>query len=528
MSRPRDVAAGGTKPERAAAADGGEVPRAGTESLVIGFDIGSSAAKVVLATTSGTIIARSSAPQWVDHRTPELAEQDARGWWTTVCRLSREVLGAVDSARGRSIAAIAISAHFPTLLVADENGHPLAPAMLYADVRAEEYVRQGSDLVGQALHGDEVVPKLLWLRRESPLEFERVRRVFGPQDYLAFRLTGSHVLDHHTASRLGGLLDVDRLEWRTDVIEQLGLSPSMLPRLQRSGSLVGTVTVDASVESGIAAGTPVVTGVGDTLAELLGAGVVRERQVLLYYGTTATVDVCTHDIEAYLADPSALASGAPYREVAYALIGPALRWVASGFEATEPGPSLVSLDEAAAKLRTRVDAPFVLPFFTERLPSDALVSRPAIVGFDLGQGRSDLHRALLELFGYAARLGLERHGFEAAGMSGFVAGGGGATSGPWRQILSDVLGVDQCWERDSDGALGAAMLAAWSSGTNDTFGSGLARWHGPQSITRPDPVAGSIHENRYRIWRSLAGAVAEAYLTPVADPSEASRQRPAR
>jgi xylulokinase len=515
MSRPGEVAARGTEPDREAEPEGGDAQGAEAESLVIGFDLGSSAAKVVLATRSGTVVARGSSSQGVERRTPELAEQDATGWWATFCRLTREALGSVG--RVRSIDAVAISGHFPTLLIADEDGHPLAPAMLYADIRAEAQVRRASDLVGQALHGDEVTPKLLWLRRESPLEFARVRRVFGPQDYLAFRLTGSHALDHHTASRLGGLLDVDRLEWRTDVIERLGLSPSTLPRLQRSGTVVGTVMAEASVESGIPAGTPVITGVGDTLAELLGAGVVRDRQVLLYYGTTATVDVCTHDIEAYLADPSSLASGAPYREVAYALVGPALPWVASGFDATGPGQSLDSLDDAAARLATRVDAPFVLPFFIERPPSDALVNRPAIVGFDLGHGRPHLHRALLESFGYAARMGLERAGFEASGMSGFVAAGGGATSEPWRQIVSDVLGVGQSWDRDADGALGAAMLAAWSSGIHDTFGAGLARWHRPRGITHPDPEATSVHEIRYRIWRRLAAAVAEAYRSPAAE-----------
>jgi xylulokinase len=285
----------------------------------------------------------------------------------------------------------------------------------------------------------------------------------------------------------------------------------VLPALRRPGDLAGSVTSDASAQTGIPAGTPVITGVGDTLAALLGAGVVRRSEALLYYGTTATADVCTCDIESYLLDPSSVARGAPYTEVAYALLGPALRWAARGFGDEDPGALLEPLDTGAQALGTRVDAPYVLPFFMDRPPSGHSTQQPAIVGLDIGHSRSHLHRALLESFGYVIRSGLEGSGYDVSAMPRFVASGGGAASGPWRQIVSDVLGVEQAWGPDLDGALGDAMLAAWATGRLDTFGNGLAGWQKDVCETVPDSHAVGIHRVRYETWKRLASAVAGAY-----------------
>ena len=101
-------------------------------------------------------------------------------------------------------------------------------------------------------------------------------------------------------------------------------TPTALPPLRRAGEVLGVVTAGAAGASGLPAGTPVVVGMGDTPAELLGAGVVEPGEVLLYYGTTTSVDVCTHSFEEYLRDPSSIADWAPYREVAYAVLGPVL------------------------------------------------------------------------------------------------------------------------------------------------------------------------------------------------------------
>jgi xylulokinase len=415
-------------------------------------------------------------------------------------------LGELDTEQRTAIAGISVSGHYPTLLLADDAGRPLAPARLYGDQRADSAVDAAAQLGGEALAGDEWLPKLLHLRRTEPALLRQARMVFNPHDYVAFRLTGLRGLDHRSARRSGGLFDPPSLAWRADVCAAAGLDPRSLPPLRRAGEILGGVTPAAALETGIPVGTPVVIGLGDTPAELLGAGAVRPGDALLYYGTTTSCDVISHPFEAYLLDPAPIVDWAPYHEVAYAVIGPALPWVAAGLvpEAAGMDEAIAELDASAARLEPALEDPFVLPFFLAHARPGTPVRRPAMVGLDAGHSRANLHRAVLESFGFIVRSGLESAGLEPSQLR-FVATGGGARSPFWRQLTSDVLGVAQEWRPAADAALGSAALAAWA--TTDAAILGPTLGDGLDTVTTtPDPAVHRLEEKRYAAWSRLLGA----------------------
>ncbi len=477
--------------------------------LVLGIDIGSSSAEAVLADSSGVVVGHAELPQTVARTVPGVAEQAADDWWQALRGLVGATVGTLSAGDRARLIGVAISSHFPTLLLTDDEGRPLRPALLYGDQRADGYVAPAATLGGETLAGDEWLPKLLWLADEAPDVLARTRFVFNPNDYLAYLLTGERATNHRTARRSGGLFDPHALAWRPDVCRRVGLDPDSLPPLRNAGEVIGCVTPTAARESGLPAGTPVVVGLGDTPSELLGAGVVRRDDVLLYYGTTTSADLCTHDFERYLRDPSSIAAWGPYHEVAYAVLGPALAWIAGGFDGSGEGGqpwSLDRLDRAAASIRPSVDDPYVLPYFLAHPRAGEVVRRPAIVGFDVRHSRADLHRAVLESFGFAARAGLEAAGHEI-GRSRFVASGGGAQSPFWRQLVTDILGADQAYRPTASAALGSAALAAWATGDAGVF-AGIG-WGAPSDATRTTPVPGAneIETERYRIWLQLRAAL---------------------
>jgi xylulokinase len=381
--------------------------------------------------------------------------------------------------------------------------------MLYGDCRADAEVDPSAALGGEALAGDEWLPKLLWLHAKAQDLLDRTRMVFNPHDYLAFRLTGVRGLDHRSARRSGGLFDPRALAWRTAVSVEAGLDPRALPPLRRAGEVLGHVTLEAATAVGLPAGTPVVVGLGDTPAELIGAGVVHPGEVLLYYGTTTTVDVCSHDFESYLRDPAPIVDWAPYNEVAYAVLGPVLPWVATGLEpapSEDPSAGIARLDALAATHEASLDGPYVVPYFLAHARPGAPIRRPAILGLDAGHSRVDLYRAVLESFGFIARAGLERANIDVAGAR-LVATGGGARSDPWRQLLSDVLGSTQAWRPWADAALGSAALAAWATCDVDVFTANawIQQPEGPP--THPDPERRRVEDARYRIWLRFRDAI---------------------
>jgi len=489
--------------------------RVGGPRLVLGIDLGSSSAKAVLADEHGAIVARASTPQHVSRPRPGAAEQPASEWWEAVRALVAATWGAQSEAGRRGTAQLAglcVNGHFPTLLLTDGSGRPLARALLYGDQRADAEVERAARLGDENLAGDEWLPKLLWLAAEQPDLLRRTRMLFNPHDHVAYRLTGVRGLDHRSARRAGGLFDPARLAWREDVCAEVGLGTAVLPPLRRAGEVLGSVTVSAAAEAGLPGGTPVVVGMGDTPAELIGAGVVRPGQVLLYYGTTTSADVCTHAFEAYLHDPSPIVEWAPYREVAYAVLGPVLPWVAGGLEQpalADPGPDLARLDAGASRITPSLTDPYVVPNFLAHARPGQAIRRPAIIGLDTGHSRVDLHRAVLESFGFATRAGLESTGYDPAAMR-FSATGGGARSAFWRQLVSDILGAEQTWRPMADAAFGSAALAAWATCGADVFAPG--GWAHEEAVapTVPEPDRHRIEDERYRTWLRLRDAVAEA------------------
>lgn len=483
-----------------------------TERVVLGIDFGTTFAKAVLATEHGEIVGRASVPQRVNRGPGGAAEQEPDDWWRDLRALVGQTLHAPRPDRDLALAGIAISGHLPALVLADDAGRPLAPAMLYADRRADAFIERACELSGQRLGGDELLPKLLWLATNDPARLRTARRLFNLQDYLVHRITGARALDHRTAMR-SGLFDPAAMDWRRDIAGSLGLDPVALPEVRRGGDIAGQALPDPAADLGIPLGTPVLVGLGDTPATLVGAGVVHAGDAMVYYGTTTTLDICTHDFGAYLVDPTPIRDWAPYREVAYAVLGPAIRWAANGLrpvdrEGDGPSADLAALDAAAAALPPDADAPFVIPSFEAHVPG-AGHAPPAIVGLQPTHGRAELHRAMLESFGFVARAGLEASGL-ARTTHRFVAAGGGARSPLWRQIMSDCLGAPQAWARRSDADLGDAMLAARAVFGTDVFGAALPAWVGEMESTVPDPARREVQERRYSVWLATRSALTAA------------------
>ncbi len=111
----------------------------------------------------------------------------------------------------------------PCLLLTDEVGRPVRPAILYGiDSRATAEIdeldeRFGTaevlDRCGTPLTTQAVGPKALWVQRHEPEAWERASRWFNSSSFVAYRLTGEYVLDHHTASQCVPLYDIEANTW---------------------------------------------------------------------------------------------------------------------------------------------------------------------------------------------------------------------------------------------------------------------------------------------------------------------------
>ncbi len=476
-------------------------------AVLLGIDIGTASSKGVLTRQDGELIAQavrehrtgSPRPGWVEHDAEEV-------WWRDAEGIACELTALVPP--GERLAAVGISGIGPCLLPADAAGTPLRAAILYGvDTRAGEQIeaqreRYGDTAVlercGAPLTSQAIGPKLAWVREREPEVYRRTRRWFMAGSYLVHRLTGEYVLDHHSASQCVPLYDPERGGWIEEWCEQI--APGLeWPRLVWPAQPVGTVTERAARATGIPAGTPVVAGTVDAWAEATAVGVREPGDTMLMYGTTMfLVNVTSHPV----GDARLWGTVGAFPGTRCLAAGMATSGAVTGWLRDLTGASYRTLTAEAAELPPGAEGLLMLPYFAgERTPLFDPDARGLIHGLTLRHGRGHLYRAALEATAFGVRHNLETMR-EAGGTPDRLVAVGGGANALWTRIVSDVTGRCQDIPRHTIGAAyGDAMFAA--VGAALVTPDDLPSWNPVEARVEPDPVAGEIYGQLYRLYLDL-------------------------
>jgi xylulokinase len=476
----------------------------------LGIDIGTSATKAVLVAPDGTVLAGAELAHGVQMPAPGLVEQDAeRTWWGDVAGACRAIGG--HQPPGVRIGSVTVSGLGPCLVPCDAEVRPLRPGILYGiDTRAEAEVaeltaRLGEQRIvsrgGSALSSQAVGPKIMWLQRHEPGVWARTRFVHSAHSFVAHRLTGEYVLDHHTASQFDPMYDMAASDWNRDWAREVAGAVE-LPRLVWPGEVIGPLSSAAAGVTGLAAGTPVVAGTVDAWAEALSVGVESPGDLMIMYGSTMFLVLYTRSasFDRAIWSTQGAIRGTQTYAAGMAASGSLIRWLCDltglGFEAAA---------QAAGAVAPGADGLICLPYFAgERSPLFDPRARGAFAGLTLRHGRGHLVRAAYEAVAYGVRHNLEVMASLGVRPARAVAVGGGTTGGLWTQIMSDVTGLSQEVPDVTIGAAyGDALLGATATGS---IGHG-ATWNPLRSVVRPNPDNLALHEAAYRQYRELGRLV---------------------
>jgi len=262
-----------------------------------------------------------------------------------------------------------------------------------------------------------------------------------PSSWLAWNLTGSYILDHHSASQSTPLYDSLGECWLDAWAERI--APQLvLPDLAWPGDIVGRVTSDAARLTGLPAGVPVIAGTIDAWSEAVSVGAWNAGDLMLMYGTTMFLVNTVHERVTY-PTPGGTAGVFPGTHCltgGMATGGAITAWLRDLFGSLDY-PELLAL---AARSEPGANGLLMLPYFVgERTPIADPLARGVIVGLTLGHSRGDLYRAALESIGFGVRHNIEAILDAGGSIDRIVAVGGGAQGGLWTQIVSDVTGCAQ-------------------------------------------------------------------------------------
>ena len=493
-----------------------------TESeCVIGIDKGTSMVKAVAFAADGSELSVGRRRINSLHPHPGWHEEDPNLSWSLTCEAVREALTGLP--RGTSVRGVGVTAHMGGAWLIDADGEPVRNAICWPDGRAHEAqaslgaegLNRFFEISGNAPMPGVTVMVLRHLLREEPEVLDRAAHILIGKDFIRYRLTGAVATDPSDVSWIPG--DAATSGYSEELFELCGLEPvrGLFPPILPSGEVAGQVTDAAAEQTGLPAGTPVVTGLADGPANATGTGVLHAGQAVTVLGTSCLNEVAVEDVELEpfglgflwtlpnLNRIRVLPNTAGTMSIDWMLHtacpdlfdGESFRFdeIERMVEDTPPGSGGVVfipyLNEGG------VLAPFFDP-----------LARGTLYGVSAQTGRAQLARAAFEGLAFAIRDCYEAMPVERLPDRIRVTGGGAASPLLCRMIAdltgnpTEVLGITE------SGAAGVAMLAAVATGLAPDLDDVARRWCRPETVYEPDAGRRGQLEDAYELYGRVRDA----------------------
>jgi xylulokinase len=479
----------------------------------MGIDLGAGSLKVTIITGSGDIAGESSHPITTLIPHPGWSEQHAADW---LAALATAIPAALASAgiRNTALAAIGISAgaHIPVLT--DSAGHILRPAILWSDQRATAeaaalHARAGAKIIETSLNRVNptwTLAMLAWLAAHEPEIVARTTRLYLAKDFLRHALTGTWETDFSDA--IGALLaDNATKTWSPELCALIGWNPATLPPIKPATAIAGTVTAQAAVATGLAAGTPVVTGANDTTVELLAAGAIRPGQATVKLATAAVLSQVTAGprVEPPISCYPHIIAGLYYTATGTNSCASAHRWLR---DTVFPGRTYAEMDALAATIPPGAGGLLFHPYLQgERAPYWDARLRADFIGLTMSHTPAHFARAFYEGIAFSVRDLLASSPGHAAATARLL--GGGAASATWRQIIADVTGLTIELTESADASFGAALVAGLGAGAFSSPRDAIEKCVRVADTVTPDAKTHEFYSNLFNIYKTAQAALVE-------------------
>ncbi len=265
----------------------------------VGVDSGTQGTKaLVVEGESGRVLGSAfRAMGLIEGLPPGHREQHPSSWVDALVEAVREAVK-VSGVEPTKIRGLGVSAQQHGFVPLDGEGHVIRPAKLWNDTSTAEECRLLTDALGGEekvirLIGNTIPPgftagKILWLKRHEPGNFERLRTVLLPHDYLNLWLTGRRTMEYGDASGTA-LMDVRRRRWSEEVAAAIDTALiEKLPFIHPSDEPAGYLRSEAAERLGLR-DVLVSAGGGDNMMGAIGTGNTRPGIVTVSLGTSGTV-----------------------------------------------------------------------------------------------------------------------------------------------------------------------------------------------------------------------------------------------
>ena len=476
--------------------------------LYIGVDLGTSAVKLLLMNEAGHIEKIVSREYPLSFPHSGWSEQNPYDWYDKTLDGLKELLSECDKSL---VDGISFGGQMHGLVTLDAQDEVVRPAILWNDGRTTEETAYLNEQIGrERLTGYTAniafagftAPKILWMQKNEPDLWAKVKKIMLPKDYLAYRLSGTFCTDYSDASGML-LMDVKNKCWSKEMMEICHVSREQLPDLYESYEVVGTLKKEIASELGVPETVKVIAGAGDNAAAAVGTGTVGANHCNLSLGTSGTLFVSSDKFG--VDEHNALHSFA-HADGGYHLMGCMLS--AASCNKWWMDEILKTKDYAGEQKGIQTlgeNQVFYLPYLMgERSPHNNPDARAMFVGMSMDTTREDMTLAILEGVAFGLRDSLEVARSLGISIDSSRICGGGAKSPLWRQIIAAVMNVKlEIIESEEGPGYGAAILAAVGCGTFESVERACEKLVKVIDTVEPDPELVQKYEEKYQKFKQL-------------------------
>ena len=459
------------------------------KKYLIGTDLGTSSTKAALYQIDGNLISDATVEVPLFYPKPGVVEQENEDFYSSAAKTIRKCIES-SGIEPKAIAAIAFDSQMAGVGSIDEDFKPVARFDSWLDMRCQPYIewmdKEAGDRITQLTgcpptcdHG----PKMLWWKNNQPDIYRRIAKFVMPVAYVSGRIAGlkaDQAFIDHTYIHFSGFSDARKAIWSDELCDRFGLDKDKLPKIVDPCEVIGEVSEKSAKEFGLAPGTLIAAGAGDTAANALGAGIVNPGMLFDVAGTASVLAGCTNKFVADTKNRALITMRSVIPGIWNPLAyigggGLALRWFRDQFYNRARGESLPIPDEnlylqmisLAETIAPGSEGLFFSPHLGGRICPSSPDMRGAWIGVSWSHTQAHFVRAILEsiAFEYAYYLKILQESLPELVLVEARVVGGGARSEVWNQIKADVLNVPyQRLKGNEFGAWGAAMIAGKAAG----------------------------------------------------------------
>lgn len=443
-------------------------------SVILGIDLGTSSVKAMLLDCESKKTAVAAKKYEVDIPIMNYAQQSPEVWWSSVKTILNQLKNTYP-VMFEAVEAVGFSGQMHGLVMIDQEGEPLRPAIVWLDQRSRKELEEiesniSMDEMGRIfcnrVFTGFAFPSLLWVKENEKEVFEKTAHILMPKDYIRMRMTGNVGTEMSDASS-SAIFNTAERQWAWEIIHRFGLPEEIFPSCHEASEIAGYITEKCMEETGLKAGIPVVYGAGDQPAQSIGNGCVNPGTIISNIGTGGQISTYT---ERPVYDKQlrthtfchAIHSG--YTVMGATLCsGMSLSWLKDKVLKAE---DFTKLSKMAGEAGAGSKGLIFLPYLSgERTPHMNSAAKGMFFGLTLSHTRNHFVRAVMEGVAFSLKDSLMI--FEELGISGdtIIASGGGASSDEWLQIQADIFekNIKVCGVREQ-ACLGACILAGVGTG----------------------------------------------------------------